>query len=74
MGDLFMTISMLGTFIVPLIVAAIIIFFLYKFIKKKEIKWENQIKLEKETSLHLQKKIDTLEERLKAVEKVLNDI
>lgn len=65
-GDLIATIGAYAVLIIPII----IIFLLYKTFKRGQTKLE----IEKQNSLLLQKRIDELNERVIAIEKILKEV
>ncbi|WP_033542265.1 hypothetical protein [Planococcus sp. CAU13] len=69
-GDIIATIIMLGTF------AVFILIFIrtMKTFKRNEKRANERLELEKETTVHLQKRIDELDERVVVIEKMLREV
>ncbi|MBT2570745.1 hypothetical protein [Planococcus sp. ISL-110] len=69
-GDVVATIVILGF---AVIIPAIVIFIIYKVVKKSDKKANERLSLECENSEILQNRIDELDDRVVVLEKVLRD-
>lgn len=71
LGDIVATIFLLGfTVIIP----AIIIFIIYKIIKRNEKRANERLALERENTVLLKKQIDDLNDRVIVIEKMLREV
>lgn len=70
-GDIVATIFLLGfTVIIPVI----IIFVIYKIIKRSEKRANERLELERENTVLMKKQIDSLNERVIIIEKMLREV
>ncbi|ANU13330.1 hypothetical protein [Planococcus halocryophilus] len=70
-GDIISTIFILGF---SIIIPAIIIFIIYKVIKRSEKRANERLSLERENTVLLKKQIDDLNERVIVIEKMLREV
>lgn len=68
-GDIVATIIMLGFFAIPII----LVIFFYKATKKNRKRAEEQLNVEKQQTIFLQKQVEALNERVKKIENTLNE-
>lgn len=71
LGDIAATIFLLGF---SVIIPAIIIFIIYKIIKRSEKRANERLSLERENTVLLKKQIDDLNERVIVIEKMLREV
>jgi hypothetical protein len=71
LGDIAATIFLLGF---SVIIPAIIIFIIYKIIKRNEKRANERLSLERENTVLLKKQIDDLNERVIVIEKMLREV
>lgn len=70
-GDIISTIFILGF---SIIIPAIIIFIIYKIIKRSEKRANERLSLERENTVLVKKQIDDLNERVIVIEKMLREV
>lgn len=70
-GDIISTIFILGF---SIIIPAIIIFIIYKVIKRSEKRANERLSLERENTVLFKKQIDDLNERVIVIEKMLREV
>lgn len=70
MGDIVATIFILGSVIIPVI----IIFIIYKIIKRNEKRAIERLSLERENTVLLKNEIADLNERVSAIENMLREV
>lgn len=70
LGDFFATFVMLGFILIPIILVIVI----YKAYKRNEKRAEQHLMIEKQQTFTIQQQVDSLNERLIVIEKMLKEV